>query len=158
MVNGLQQPLRWSSVRRMDTNPVFAIRLANLRHLIRTWDGPSTLGKRLGHANGSFLVQLAGPNPRRSISEKVARSIEQALGLAPRWLDEQHHDASAQIDDSFLRECVRMVAVSVKKARISGDADVIANISAIAYEHARAVGTVEQSFIDSLVDLAKPKH
>ena len=61
---------------------VYDIRRENLRALMKTWGGPTSLAKKLGHANGSYLAQIGGPNPRREISEKVAREIETKLGLA----------------------------------------------------------------------------
>lgn len=142
----------------MSTNPVYAIRLENLRHLIRQWDGPASLARKLGHANASFLVQLAGPNPRRKISEKVARDIEEQLKLSALWLDEPHKDAPLTIDDACLRECVRMVSQCVRDARLTLDPDVVANLTSLAYEHARAVGNIDRPFVDSLLELIKPKH
>ena len=48
-------------------------RLANLRALLKEWDGPTNLSKRLGYRSPAFLVQIAGPNPSRTLSEKTAR-------------------------------------------------------------------------------------
>jgi hypothetical protein len=56
----------------------YDIRRENLRTLIKTWGGPTSLAKKLGHANGSYLAQIAGPHPRRDISEKVARAKSRA--------------------------------------------------------------------------------
>jgi hypothetical protein len=63
-------------------------RRENLRTLIREDGGPGSLATKLGHTNPSFLSQLAGPTPTRNVSEKVARDIEQQLGLLYKWLDE----------------------------------------------------------------------
>jgi hypothetical protein len=142
----------------MSTNPVYAVRLENLRHLIRQWDGPGNLARKLGHANASFVVQLAGPNPRRRISEKVARDIEACLKLSAGWMDEPHKDAPLQIDDTFLRECVRMVSQCVRDAHLTLDPDVVANLTSLSYEHARAVGSIDRVFVESLLELIKTKH
>lgn len=73
------------------TNPQ---RLENLRHLIDEAGGSSNLAKKLGYSNASFLVQMAGPNPMRSITEKTARKFEEQLGLSSGWLDMPHGDQS----------------------------------------------------------------
>lgn len=62
-------------------------RLRKLQTLIDKFGGPSALAKRLKHKNASFLVQMAGPNPTRPITEKTARKIEFALDLPIGWLD-----------------------------------------------------------------------
>ena len=38
---------------------VYEQRRENLRELMRTWGGPSSLAKKLGHSNGSYLASLA---------------------------------------------------------------------------------------------------
>lgn len=58
---------------------VYDTRRDNVRALMKTWGGPSSLAKKLGHANGSYLAQIAEPNPRREISEKVARETAKPL-------------------------------------------------------------------------------
>lgn len=50
---------------------VYDTRRENLRKLIRQWGGPTSLAKKLGHANGSYIAQLAGPHPSREVSERV---------------------------------------------------------------------------------------
>ena len=57
-------------------------RRENLRRLIGQWGGPTSLSKKLGHANGSFIAQIAGPNPRREISERTARVAVVISGLS----------------------------------------------------------------------------
>ena len=63
-------------------------RLANLRRLIQEHNGPSALAKKLGYTNASFIVQMTGPNPMRSVTEKTARSFEKKLGLPTGALDQ----------------------------------------------------------------------
>lgn len=69
------------------TNPLYAVRLDNLRMLINDSGGPQSFAKKLGLTNPSFVSHLAGPNPTRTITEKTARKIEGDLGLAHGWLD-----------------------------------------------------------------------
>lgn len=76
-------------------------RVANLRKLIQEHNGPSALAKKLGYSNASFIVQMTGPNPMRSVTEKTARSFEKKLGLSTGALDQPQRDttpaASAQM-------------------------------------------------------------
>lgn len=58
---------------------VFEIRRDNLRRLMEQWGGPTSLAKKLGHSNGSYVAQLAGPHPTRDLSEKVARGPAHAI-------------------------------------------------------------------------------
>jgi hypothetical protein len=60
---------------------VYETRRVNLRALINQWGGPTSLSRKLGHSNGSYIAQIAGPHPSREISEKVAREVESKLGL-----------------------------------------------------------------------------
>ena len=61
-------------------------RRTNLRRLANTY-GWTELAKRLGYRQPSFLVQMAGPNPTRKVSEGSARDFERVLGLPEGSLD-----------------------------------------------------------------------
>lgn len=61
-------------------------RRANLRRLA-TEHGSAVLAQRLGYTTGSFISQMVGPNPVRTISERTARVIEFHLDLEPGSLD-----------------------------------------------------------------------
>lgn len=61
-------------------------RRTNLRRLANTY-GWTALAKRLGYRQPSFLVQMAGPNPTREVTEKSARRFEVDLGLPEGSLD-----------------------------------------------------------------------
>lgn len=63
-------------------------RRENLRKYVAGNGGPGAVAQRLGYANGSFLVQMIGPNPTRNVSERTARDFEEKLGLAEGCLDE----------------------------------------------------------------------
>lgn len=69
---------------------VYHIRRENLRRLIEATGGSGNLARILGHSNSSFLAHLAGPNPSRSVTEKVARHVEKAVGKPSGWLDTAH--------------------------------------------------------------------
>ena len=63
-------------------------RIKNLRDLceIKYASNWALLGRACGQA-GTFLISLAGPNPRRNIGEVLARDLERSLGLPSGWLD-----------------------------------------------------------------------
>lgn len=61
-------------------NKVADNRRANLRALMKL-HGPQELARMLGYTNSSFLVQMAGPNPTRPVTENSCTRFEQALGL-----------------------------------------------------------------------------
>lgn len=62
-------------------------RLENLRRLISDRGGPAELARQLGYSNASFIVQMAGPNPMRAVTEKTARGFEKKLKLPVGYLD-----------------------------------------------------------------------
>lgn len=131
---------------------VYDQRRDNLRSLMKTWGGPTSLAKKLGHANGSYLAQLAGPNPSREISEKVAREMETALGLPLGWLDTEHGEVRV-VDDEALGTCVRAVAAALRDAGHRATPDQLADLTALAYEHTKLTGRVDEGFIKKLVRL-----
>lgn len=65
---------------------IHKIRKFNLRLLIDK-HGATELAAMLGHSNGSYLSQIAGPNPIRPISERLARKIEGIMRLPEGWMD-----------------------------------------------------------------------
>ena len=130
---------------------VYDIRRLNLRNIMGQWGGPTSLAKKLGHTNGSYLAQLIGPNPSREISEKVAREIETKLALPANWLD-QEHGQSRPVDDDLLCECVRAVAAAVDGKRISPD--VMAEMVSAVYEHAKLTGRIDEPFINRLTRIS----
>lgn len=134
---------------------VYEQRRENLRELMRTWGGPSSLAKKLGHSNGSYLAQLAGPHPSREISEKVAREMESKLGLPTNWLDAEHNGNTRQLDDSVLSDCVRAVAAALRDVGHRATPDQMADLASLAYEHAKLTGRIDEPFIQRLVRLTK---
>ncbi len=69
------------------TKVVNDIRRDNLMRLIDALGGPTSLALKLGYANGTYLSQLAGRNPSRTVGEKVARMVETKLSLPDGWMD-----------------------------------------------------------------------
>lgn len=134
--------------------PVYDQRRDNLRSLLKTWGGPTSLAKKLGHTNGSYLAQLAGPHPSREVSEKVAREMELTLGLPVGWLDSEHGEPRA-VDDEALSVCVRAVAAALRDVGHRATPDQLADLTALAYEHTRLTGRVDEVFIKKLVRLTK---
>jgi hypothetical protein len=135
---------------------VFDTRRENLKALMAQWGGPTSLAKKLGHSNGSYLAQLAGPNPSREISEKVAREFEGKLDLPIGWLDKadkEHTSKPRPVDDDLLGLCVRAVAGAVRDADRSPNPDVYGTLVALAYEHTKLTGRVDEPFIQKLVRL-----
>lgn len=132
---------------------VYETRRENLRKLMHEWGGPTSLAKKLGHSNGSYIAQLVGPNPSREISEKVAREMEGKLGLPVGWLDQEHDGRGRQIDDQTLAECVRAVAAAIRDAGLRPDPDTYATLVGLAYEHTKLTGRVEEPYIQRLVRL-----
>jgi len=65
----------------------FETRRDNLRAVVTARGGPTAVAGELGFANASYLSQLVGPAPSRTISERAARSFEQTLGLPLGYLD-----------------------------------------------------------------------
>lgn len=130
---------------------VYEQRRENLRTLSRQWGGPTSLSKKLGHANGSYLAQLIGPRPTREISEKTAREIEQRLGLPLGWMDAEH----ARLDDEALADVVRAVAAELRDAGLRPSPEKYATLAALAYDHLRLTGRVDDQHIRKLIALMR---
>lgn len=127
-------------------------RRANLRRLIEENDGPKELAAKLGYSNASFLVQMAGPNPTREVTEKTARRFEAKLGLEEGsldWTANQRPAAplkpvpgSKQPEASLTVDIVRLVGEVCEEQRVALPAakfaDVVALALADAAEHGRA--------------------
>lgn len=134
---------------------VYDTRRENVRALMKTWGGPSSLAKKLGHANGSYLAQIAGPNPRREISEKVAREIEHKLGLALGYLDQDHKRNGGKIQDAAIAECVRLVATVLRDQGVRPSPEVTANLVQLVYDRVQLTGELDEKYAKQLVQLVK---
>jgi hypothetical protein len=136
---------------------VYDIRRDNLKALIREYGGPLPLSIKIGYTNASFLVQMAGPNPIRDVTEKTARKIEDKLGLPAGWLDDADHKRQPKVKESDVAQIVRAVSAVLEDQRIDTTPKQLGEIVSLAYEHARLVGTVDEDFINRLVSLCHKK-
>lgn len=73
----------------LDIETLRQTRIENVRLLADAAGSWVQLSKVTGRSE-SFLVAIAGPNPRRNIGEVLARDIERRLTLQTGWLDESH--------------------------------------------------------------------
>jgi hypothetical protein len=91
---------------------VYEIRRTNLRLLIDQWGGPLPLAKKLGYKKASFMVQMAGLNPTREVTEKSARRIEEVLELPAFWMDNEVNldDTMHGVDLAIVSASIRAVA------------------------------------------------
>jgi hypothetical protein len=73
-------------VKRKGIEKVQLVRAANIRLLIGHYKTQSALAQLLA-VSDSYLTQIAGIAPVRSLGEAAARDIEGKLGLPSGWLD-----------------------------------------------------------------------
>lgn len=134
---------------------IYDIRRENLRALMKTWGGPTSLAKKLGHSNGSYLAQIAGPHPRRDISEKVAREIETKLGLALGYMDQAHERVPGKPQNGDISACVRAVGSVLRDAGLKSDPDRYAMLVQLAYDRLQLTGQIDEQYIKQLIQLVK---
>lgn len=128
----------------MSSTDVLITRRTNLRHLIQSYHGPTALALKLGYSNGSFLVQIAGPNPIRPLTEKSARKFERLLQLERGWFDKEHSGVieyaraapDQPIDSNRLADCVAAISHAAEDLGIELSPDKFGNLAALLYEHA----------------------
>jgi hypothetical protein len=134
---------------------VFDTRRENLRQLLKTWGGPTSLAKKLGHANGSYIAQLAGPNPSREVSEKVAREVEHKLGLTLGYLDQAHDRTPGKIQNGDITRCVKVVSTLLRDAGLSPNPDTTANLVQLVFDRLQMTGELDEQYIKQLIQLVK---
>jgi hypothetical protein len=125
---------------------IYKTRKANLRLLIDKWGGVTSLAKKLGHNNPSYLSQLTGPRSSRDISERAARKIEEALDLKLGWLDADHQSATftqeksppPDINPDKLAECIEIVTRLCDANSVRPTPGKFADLVSIAYQESRA--------------------
>jgi hypothetical protein len=133
------------------TKDIFELRRENLRKLISQMGGPGALSLKLGYTNGSYLGQVAGPNPRREISETTARSIETKLDLPQGWLDTRHFDAA--FNEELMLECTSVVTEAIQKAGKKVTPQVVREVVGLAYDQAKVSGNIDREFVRKLTHL-----
>lgn len=136
--------------------PIMQARREALRRYVEDHGGPTSVAKALGYSNGSFLSQLIGPNPIRPFTEKVARKIEEKLGLAPGYLD-RAYDVQ-EIRAQYLvpsMSCVEAVAGAVQQAQIQASPKQYAAMVALASKHITGDGRPDPEVLALMVSLLK---
>lgn len=134
----------------------YANRRENLRRLIEQWGGPSTLAQKLGYSNASFVVQMAGPNPIRDVSEKTARKIEKQLGLPEGSLDQKAVKSAPKVKLTLLQSVVEYAAQQCQVAGVTLTHAKFANLVTMIYQDAEQHGGIREVFAKSLIELSKP--
>jgi hypothetical protein len=136
-----------------------ARRKKNLRALIKQWDGPTHLAKKLHYSGPSFLSQLIGPS--KPITEKTARFIEKTVDLPEGWLDldhpaaHNHNETPAKIDTSLVGRVMLSVGGALEDAGLRLSNARMAKLVSFVYEATAVKGEVDDDFIERLVDLLK---
>lgn len=136
----------------------FSNRRANLRDLIEQWHGPLTLAKKIGYSNASFLVQMAGPNPTREVTEKTARKVEQVLGLPAGWMDEPpgRENTPNKVNISLVTTVIRAVMQTADDEGIRLSPVKLGDMVALVYADAESHGgSVRSDYIQSIIKLMK---
>lgn len=114
-----------------------AVRKRNLRALIRQWDGPTNLAKKLRYSGPSYLSQLIGS--AKPITEKTARTIESALELPVGWLDADRTGQVGHVgrlDTALVSRAMLSVSAALEDAGVSVSPARMAGLVGLVYEHA----------------------
>lgn len=141
-----------------DLADVYEVRRENLRRLIEQWGGPKALGVKLGYKNASFLVQMAGPNPNREITEATSRKIEQSLDLPAAWMDQVHPESTGpvQVDHTLISRVIKAVVQTADDMRVTMDPSKLGDVVSMVYDDAETNGgTVRADFVRRLVQLLR---
>jgi hypothetical protein len=134
------------------------IRRDNLRKLIAQYDGPAALGRKLGYSNASFLVQMAGPNPTRGVTEKRCREFEEKLDLPKGWFDRPAPGGpvivgggapaiaaaapSNEVNNDLLGQVLKIVAEVCSDLGVNLSHSKFADLAALIYSEAAEAGRV----------------
>lgn len=134
---------------------VFELRRESLRRLMQQWGGPTSLAKKLGHSNGSYIAQLAGPHPSRDVSEKVAREIEHKLQLPDGWMDRAHKGEPGQPETGLLIDVVAAVQDALDSAGVKMTKGNFTEMVELVYERSVEAGGVDLAYLRRLIKLVK---
>jgi len=139
----------------MGTRDLSAVRRENLKRLVEARGGPSSLAKLLGHAGPSFLSQLT--TGRRIVSEKIARGIEDILGLPLGTLDVRPGERVPfeGTDHALIASCVRAVGAELERAKIQASSQKFAELVALVYERAVVTGAVDLEHLRKILILLR---
>ncbi len=144
------------------------IRLANGRVAIERAGGVGKVAEKMGYTSPSFLVQMFGPNPTRSASEKTMRRMEAAFGLESGSLDKpgssylssaalrKDGQSIAHVDVVQLIRALALVRKLTTEEKIQLSDDRFASLVSIAYEDAADhAGQPSESKLRQVVQLLK---
>lgn len=149
-------------------------RLANCRDAVTLAGGISKLSQLMGYSSPSYPVQVLGPNPTRVPSEKFVRKMEQALGLAPGFLDRPRPESSPAgstppfvsappkadapnlLNTDLLGRVVRIVFDLAAEEHANLSPDKLASLIVIGYEDAyENAGTTRDGKLRQLIQLLR---
>lgn len=91
----------------MNNEEIQKNRLWNFRQIIRNVDGTNEAARLMGKKN-SYITQIAGPNPKRNIGDRMATMIETAFGLPPGSLDTPPPKQSGNEDAYLSKICATL--------------------------------------------------
>ncbi len=150
------------------------VRRANLRKLMAQYGGPAALARKLGYSNASFIVQMAGPNPTRGVTEKRCREFEEKLELPQGWFDRPGTGTPAlssprngpdapslaastgEVNSEFLGDVIRTVAEVCTEQGVTLSHSKFADLTALIYSEAASSGSLPSvAHIRRLVGLLK---
>lgn len=117
-----------------------ALRKKNLRALIKQWDGPTNLAKKLGYSGPSYLSQMIGEH--KPITEKTARFVETTLDPPAGWLDNDNHD-SGRADTANVARVLLAVGAAIENTGAKVSPGRLADIATFVYEHLCRNGVVD---------------
>ena len=138
------------------------LRKRNLRALIKQWEGPTVLAKKLRYSGPSYLSQMIKPIEQggKPITEKTARFIESELGLSPLWMDTDHAAKTGQyprLDSALIARVMLSVGTALQDAgaKLPSTSPRMLVLVELAYEHAAEHGEVDDGYVVRLVKLIK---
>lgn len=144
---------------------VYAIRRKNLRRERDAWKGPGSFVEALGYArNSAYITQLIGPHPSRDISEKNARRYELNLRKPLRYLDAEHDETPAPlqdratVDSRLMAEVHRVVHEICESSQRVVPTEKYDALAWLIYDRARIEGRVDPDLARSLVWLSSQER
>jgi hypothetical protein len=141
-----------------DLTDVYEVRRENLRKLIEQWGGPKALGIKLGYKNASFLVQMAGPNPNREITEATSRKIEQTLDLPAGWMDQVQAGIAAPVpvDHTLISRAIKAVVSTADDMHVTMEPNKLGDVVSLVYDDAETNGgTIRADFVRRILQLLR---
>lgn len=140
-------------------NDLQARRKKNLRALIKQWEGPTNLARKLHYRGPSYLSQMIGPH--KPVTEKTARAIEAALALPNGWLDADHATPSGagHIDTALISRVLLAISAVLDGSGVVLSSPRMAGLVSLCYEHAAEHGNVvDDDYVHRLVSLITTKE